>query len=272
MREVGEIANSPMGFIWLYLHNLRVLFLRLIGGLLVAGLLFLSCRPHTPDIRQKAEADSLVDIVEKRIAEKKKVEEFREKVLPSDFRQKIENYYSVIRKYSKRYGFDWRLIVMQILKESRFRENARSRVGAMGLMQIMPYTARDIRQEMDIEYIANNPRENITAGIYHLYKQLKYFPDADRENRIKLALAAYNAGAGRIFDAQDIARRLPGKNPQTWESVKACLPRLTAKDWRLHLEVWELGVPNYGYFYGYEQTIAYVDDIMRNYQLFTKMF
>ncbi len=251
-----------MNFGWVKFTGCQVLFV----FLLLAG-----CTPRQETMPSGPEADSLVKMVEKRIAEKRRIEEFRKQVLPRDFQRKIENYYPVIRKYSKRYGFDWRLITMQILKESRFKENARSHMGAVGLMQIMPSTAKEIRREMDIEYIANNPRENIAAGIYHLYKQLKYFPDADRNNRIKLALAAYNCGVGHIFDAQDIARFLE-MNPQTWEAVKHCLPRLTSKDWRLHLEVWELGVPKYGYFCGYKQTIDYVDDIIRNYQIFKKMY
>jgi membrane-bound lytic murein transglycosylase F len=227
-------------------------------------------RPAERDLLN-AESDSLFNFVKKRIEEKKQYEKFRKTALPRDFENKVQNYYPVIRKYSKRYGFDWRLIVMLILKESRFKENARSHVGAMGLMQIMPSTASDIRREMDIEYIANNPRDNIAAGIYHLYKQLQKFPDADRNNRVKLALAAYNAGVGRVYDAQSVARYY-SLDPQSWEGVRECLPKLTRKYWRMHLEVWELGVPNYGYFYGFDQTVSYVDDITKNYQIFTKVF
>ncbi|GAB4374379.1 MAG: hypothetical protein Kow0042_18930 [Calditrichia bacterium] len=239
--------------------------------LMLGGIGLFSCQMDSPRSSARNVDDSVTVFVRKRIAEKKEIEAFRHQMLPPDFESKIEKYYPVIRKYSKRYGFDWRLIIAQILQESRFREKARSRVGAIGLMQIMPSTAREIRREMDIEYIAINPRENITAGIYHLYKQLKYFPDADGENRLKLALAAYNCGAARIFDAQDIARTL-GLDPQTWEAVKTCLPKLTGEHWRLHLEVWEMGVPNYGYFYGYEETIKYVDEIMKNYEIFKRMF
>ncbi len=233
--------------------------------------MIVSCRHEVSSDLMQAEQDSLTVWVEKQIEQKKEYENFRTQVLPRDFEAKIEDYYPVIRKYSKRYGFDWRLIVMQILKESRFREDARSHVGAVGLMQIMPSTALEIRREMDIEYITINPRENIAAGIYHLYKQLQYFPDADRDNRVKLALAAYNSGVGRILDAQRIARYL-NLDPQTWDAVKECLPRLTAKDWRLHLDIWELGVPTYGYFYGYEETINYVDDIVQYYQIFRAVY
>ncbi|MEJ2636861.1 MAG: transglycosylase SLT domain-containing protein [Calditrichia bacterium] len=245
--------------------------LKFFPALFILGLVLAGCKDSTTRMSGIAEEDSLVNMVEKRITEKKQIEAFRNKVLPPDFQDKVKDYYPAIRKYAKRYGFDWRLIVVQILKESRFKENARSHLGAIGLMQIMPYTASDIRKEMDIEYIANNPRENIAAGIYHLYKQTKYFPDADPGNRVLLALGAYNGGVGHIFDAQDIARFLE-LNPQTWEAVRECLPKLVSDDWRLHLEVWELGVPNYGYFYGFNQTVEYVDDIARNYQIIKKMF
>jgi len=246
-------------------------FTGIIIMLLAVVALNLACQRLVDQDAVDTESDSLLNFVKKRIEEKKQYEDFRKTTLPKDFQDKVQNYYPVIRKYSKRYGFDWRLIIMLILKESRFRENARSHVGAMGLMQIMPSTAMEIRREMDIEYIANNPRDNIAAGIYHLYKQLQKFPDADRDNRVKLALAAYNCGVGRIYDAQSVARYLE-LDPQTWEAVRECLPKLTRKQWRMHLEVWELGVPNYGYFYGFNQTISYVDDITKNYQIFLTVF
>lgn len=239
--------------------------------LLMISAVFFSCRGPVSDQLSQAEQDSVLNFVKRRIDEKKQYDEFRKTTLPRDFEKKIEAYYPVIRKYAKRYGFDWRLIVMQILKESRFREDARSHMGAIGLMQIMPSTAMEIRREMDIEYITNNPRENIAAGIYHLYKQLRYFPEADHENRVKLALAAYNCGVGRIRDAQTVARYFE-LDPQTWEAVMEYLPHLTSRDWRLHLEIWELGVPDYGYFYGYNQTIDYVESIIKNYQIFSAMY
>jgi len=223
-----------------------------------------------PAPNQMRERDRLVEMVERKIAEKRALDEFKKKYLSPVIYEKIRQYYPVIRKYSKRYGFDWRLIVAQILKESRFKENARSHMGAIGLMQIMPYTAVEITQEQDIDYIARDPRENIAAGIYHLYKQVQLFRQASRVNRIKLGLAAYNAGPGRIYDAQDIARFL-GLDPNTWEAVKFALPKLTSEYWKLHLEVWELGVPPYGYFYGYEQTIDYVDSIWESYELLKKV-
>jgi membrane-bound lytic murein transglycosylase F len=248
-----------------------------VGGIFLAVIIgFSGCQnnPVPPD-RAVTEQDSLMFMIERQIEEKMQqkaqVEEFRRKQLPRNFAEQIKKYFPIIRKYSKWYGLDWRLIIAQILKESFFKENALSNMGAMGLMQIMPKTAREITSELDIAYISKDPRENITAGIYHMYKLLQLFPDADPENRLKLALAAYNAGPARVYDAQDIAR-FKGLDPNSWEAVKECLPLLTADQWNLHLEVWEQGVPSFGYFYGYDQTIDYVDDIMVKYDILKHMY
>jgi membrane-bound lytic murein transglycosylase F len=232
---------------------------------------FYSCQYNSPSFSEKTTTDSLIYKVEQKIKEKKRTQAYKEKQLTKDFYQKTKEYLPVIRKYSKRYGLDWRLIIAQILKESRFKENAVSHKGAKGLMQIMPSTAGEITRELDYEFIFRDPRENITAGIYHLYKQMAYFPDANNENRLKLALASYNCGPARVFDAQDIAGFLSGKR-NDWDSVKTGLAKLTSKDWKLHLEVWELGVPPNGYFYGSDETINYVDDIFKTYKFFRKLF
>jgi membrane-bound lytic murein transglycosylase F len=237
----------------------------------VFSLLIAACKNGSLTSPSEVQNDSLIYKVEQKIKDKQKLAFIKEHYFDDKFYRKTKEYFPIIRKYSKRYGIDWHLIIAQIYKESRFNENALSQRGAVGLMQIMPYTAHEITQELDFEFITQDPRENISAGIYHLYKQLAYFPDADYENRIKLALAAYNCGPARVFDAQDIAEYLEG-NRNEWGAVRTGLTKLTSADWKLHLEVWEMGVPNYGYFYGYEETIDYVDDIYTNYDLFSKMF
>lgn len=232
---------------------------------------FYSCQYNNQPASENINGDSLIYKVELKIKEKKRAQAYEEKQLSKDFFKKIEEYLPIIRKYSKRYGLDWRLIVSQILKESRFKENAVSNKGAKGLMQIMPFTAGEITRELDYEFIFRDPRENITAGIYHLYKQLDYFSDANYENRLKLAIASYNCGPGRVFDAQDIAGFLSGKR-NDWNEVKVGLSKLTSKDWKLHLEVWEMGVPPNGYFYGYNETIDYVDGIFKTYKFLRKLY
>ncbi len=260
-------------FKWVPVMRGRV---RHIAGTVLLGLALAACQNSTvPPETALAQQDSLIAMIDQKIAAKEQqrraVEEFRRRQLPKNFGEQIRKYLPVIRKYASRYQLDWRLIIAQILKESYFKEDALSNVGARGLMQIMPRTAREITQEIDIAYITKDPRENITAGIYYLFKQLQNFPEADPDNRLKLALAAYNCGVARIYDAQDIAR-FKELDPFTWEAVKECLPLLTSDHWQLHLEVWKLGTPSFGYFYGYEETIDYVDDIMVKYRHLKQMY
>jgi membrane-bound lytic murein transglycosylase F len=223
-----------------------------------------------PDLYALGQDDSLTTMIEARIAEKKRLEQVRRDLYAGRIGRAVERYKPIIKKYSKHYGMDWRLIVAQIVQESGFREKARSRVGAHGLMQIMPRTAREISKELDIEYIMKNPRENITAGIYHLRKQYRHFPEAKYQDRIRLALASYNAGAGRVFDAQDIAEfyRL---SPNKWKTVHPYLKKLKRSDWELHLQVWPEGKPRFGYFYGYEETINYSNKIWSLYLSYQKI-
>lgn len=236
----------------------------------LTGLLLIWCCQQKPAPVQPLETDSLRQTVEDRIAEKKKLDLLRARMERSHMAEDIRKYKPIIKKYAKRYGFDWRLITAQIVQESGFRTQARSRVGAHGLMQLMPGTAREISRELDIEYITKNPRENITAGIYHLKKQYRLFPDADFKDRTKLALASYNCGVGRVFDAQDIARYY-NRPANRWENVKPYLAMLKKSDWQLHLQVWPTGKPRYGYFYGYNETINYVENIWALYQVYRKI-
>ncbi len=245
-------------------------------GMLLWGSMVYQQSDHRTVADTLTEQDTLLAMIEEKVAlkveQQKIADEFRKRKLPRNYTEKIQKYLPIIKKYSDRYELDWRLIVAQILKESYFRENARSHVGAMGLMQIMPRTAREITRELDIAYISKDPQENIAAGIYYMYKQLKYFSDSTPEHQLKLALAAYNCGTARIFDAQDIAR-FKGLDPNAWNNgVRECLPLLTRESGKLHLEVWEQGEPNYGYFNGSDETVDYVDDIYHKYQILKTIY
>ena len=95
-------------------------------------------------------------------------------------------YDPIINRVAAEQGVDAKLVHAVIQVESGYRERARSPKGAMGLMQIMPVTAR--------QYAVANPYDpvsNIEAGIKHLKMLLARFPPP-------LALAAYNAGAAAV--------------------------------------------------------------------------
>ena len=95
-------------------------------------------------------------------------------------------YSALIDKLAAEHGVDPRLVKAIIRVESAFQERARSRKGAMGLMQLMPETARRYAVRDPYE-----PRSNIEAGIRHLRSLLERFTEP-------LALAAYNAGEAAV--------------------------------------------------------------------------
>jgi membrane-bound lytic murein transglycosylase F len=188
-------------------------------------------------------------------------------------REFIGKYGPVIEKYSNKYGFDWRLMLAVMKMESRFHPSAQSDKGAEGLMQIMPYTQAQIGSELGFtEEDFNNPHVNIRAGIYYfgkIYKSLNT-QGLTKKDRLKLTLAAYNAGRGRIADAQRIAKYM-NDDPREWLSVKSALPLMTRRYTAIHRKIWEEGRPNSGYFQNWRQTVNYVEDVMGYYREYCKL-
>ncbi len=143
---------------------------------------------------------------------------------------KYDRYFS---KYSKRYfgpGFDWHYFKAQAVAESRLQADARSRVGALGVMQIMPRTFEEItRKNPSIKGTREQPRWNISAGIYY-DRMIWNLWKADRPHldRINFMFGSYNAGKGNIIKAQKIANK-KGLNPNMWGSIKSTLPDVTGE-------------------------------------------
>ena len=185
----------------------------------------------------------------------------------------LKQYGPTIRKYSQKYGFDWRLLIAVMKTESRFHTTASSHRGAEGLMQIMPVTQSQIADELGFDEEAfHAPHTNIRGGIYYLGKMYKSYEGQgiSAENRLRLTLAAYNAGAGRIADARTMAKYM-NDNPNEWEAVKASLSLLSRKYSSLHKHVWEDGRPTNGYYSQWRQTTGYVDRIMADYAEYCRL-
>lgn len=109
---------------------------------------------------------------------------------------KIE-YSEYVYKYSEKYDVD-PLYVFSIIKaESNYKRNIKSSSGAIGLMQLMESTAREVATEDDEEIVVleglYNPETNIRIGTKYLSKLIKKY-----NGNYLLAIAAYNAGIGNV--------------------------------------------------------------------------
>jgi Transglycosylase SLT domain len=109
----------------------------------------------------------------------------------------------LIQKYAKKQGVDPKLVQAMIRQESGFNPLAVSPKGAMGLMQLMPETAASLGVEDPF-----NVEQNIRGGIQFLKGCLNRF-----DQNLPLALAAYNAGPGRVVEHQGMP---PFKETQTY--------------------------------------------------------
>ncbi|MGH9969171.1 MAG: transglycosylase SLT domain-containing protein [Pyrinomonadaceae bacterium] len=128
-------------------------------------------------------------------------------------RQKFDSMVALFRKYGAQYDLDYLLMGAQAYQESRLDHNARSRVGAIGVMQIMPATAAELGVG-DIRGL----EPNIHGGTKYIRWLINtYLEDEpmDQVNKMLFAFASYNAGPGRIRQLRrESARR--GRDPNVW--------------------------------------------------------
>jgi membrane-bound lytic murein transglycosylase MltF len=128
-------------------------------------------------------------------------------------RKRFDQTAAMFRKYASRYNLDYLLLMAQGYQESRLDQSARSAVGAIGIMQVMPATGRDMKTG-DIHQI----EPNIHAGAkYVRFMVDEYYAGEpmDELNKVLFAFASYNAGPGRIAQLRRLAAKR-GLNPNVW--------------------------------------------------------
>ncbi len=109
---------------------------------------------------------------------------------------------AAIEQAAAKHNVDPNLVRSVIKVESNFNPNAVSRKGAMGLMQLMPQTARQLKVTNPFD-----PEQNVDAGVRHLKSLMESF-----RGDVKLTLAAYNAGEGAVTRSAGIPRYAETRN------------------------------------------------------------
>jgi len=175
-------------------------------------------RKNTPKLRAAANAFVMThgkgtlfgNMVFKRYLKNTK---YVKNALAESERKKFLTVVDLFQRYGDRFGFDWLLMAAQGYQESRLDQNVRSKVGAIGVMQLLPSTGNSMGAG-DIEQL----EPNIHAGIkYMRFMMDHYFSGAemDRLNRGLFALGSYNAGPNAVSRCRKIAAA-KGLDPNVW--------------------------------------------------------
>jgi membrane-bound lytic murein transglycosylase MltF len=149
------------------------------------------------------------EILDRYLKSTKWVKNARSEAELAKFRRTVD----LFRKYGGKYDLDYLLMMAQGYQESGLDQNARSRVGAIGVMQLMPETGRS----MDVGNI-HEIEANVHAGVKYIrFMEDRYYAKAPMTalNKGLFAFASYNAGPNRIEELRRVARER-GLDPNVW--------------------------------------------------------
>lgn len=167
--------------------------------------------------------------------------------------ERLPRYTELFKQAARDTGFDWKLLAAVGYQESHWDPNAVSPTGVRGLMMLTNPTA----SEMGVTD-RTNAAQSIDGGARYLRSIKDRLPDSiTGEDRLYMAMAAYNVGLGHLYDARNIAERRGG-DPNLWQDVRAALPLLQQREWHSQTR--------HGYARGGEPVI-YVRNIRRYYEM-----
>jgi membrane-bound lytic murein transglycosylase F len=170
----------------------------------------------------------------------------------------ISPYDVLIKKYSNRYGYDWRLITAQMYQESGFDPKAKSPAGAIGLMQLMPRTALSIGVNN-----MKDPASSIKGGVKYLsWLRDRFDSELPIGERLWFSLAAYNAGLGHVQDARRLTKELGLDNKKWFGNTENAMLLLSKREYSSQAR--------YGYVNGREP-VKYVREIKERFEAYIDM-
>ena len=161
-------------------------------------------------IRKHGQGDAFRNVIERRYLENTK---YVKNAAADAERQKFRAVIELFKKYGAQYDLDYLLMAAQGYQESTLDQKVKSPVGAIGVMQVMPPTAKELKVG-DVTKVD----ANIHAGVkYMRFMMDQYFKDEPMDNLNKglMTFASYNAGPGRIKQLRSEAEKR-GLDPNVW--------------------------------------------------------
>ncbi len=159
---------------------------------------------------------------------------------------------------------DWKLLAAIAYVESKFDTSSVSRVGASGLMQVMPATYKQMLQRLGVEDTnAVSVKLNVMAAVEYIQVLDETFSFINPTERINYILGSYNGGYGRVFDAMRIAKK-QGVNRYKWNNIETIM--LTMNQEHIYTD----SVCRFGKFDGRETT-NYVKRVNKKYSEYLKI-
>jgi membrane-bound lytic murein transglycosylase MltF len=224
--DVLEMVNAGLASITVVDDYLAAFWSRIFSDLEVradlpvrsGGILAVAFRKENPKlrtvingwIRKHGEGDAFRNVVERRYLQNVK---YAKNAAADSERRKFQAVAELFKKYGAQYKLDYLLMAAQGYQESTLDHGVKSPVGAIGVMQVMPPTGRELNVG-DITKIDSN----IHAGVkYMRFMMDRYFADEpmDELNKALMTFASYNAGPGRIRQLRRETEK-KGLNPNVW--------------------------------------------------------
>ncbi|MBB3168222.1 membrane-bound lytic murein transglycosylase MltF [Simiduia aestuariiviva] len=139
-------------------------------------------------------------------------------------RTRLPKWETLLKETAANYEFDWLMLAAISYQESHWNPRARSYTGVRGLMMLTRTTAHELGIENRLD-----PVQSVEGGTRYLSKIMTRLPKGIQgQDRLWMALAAYNVGFGHLMDARRLARK-HGKNPNSWDDIAEILPLLAQR-------------------------------------------
>lgn len=184
----------------------------------------------------------------------------RDESLRADKDGRLSPWDEKFKKAGAEHDVDWRLLAAQAYQESRFDPEARSPFGAVGLMQLLPSTAKELGCDDP-----KKPAQAIQAAARYLGRLMKRWDDEPAvvlKDRVRFALASYNVGPAHLDDARTLAAHI-GLDRNRWFGNVETAMRLLANP--KHYQT----VPH-GFARG-DETVRYVSEIQTRYDAYVAL-